>query len=88
MIKFITGISGSGKSTRLMEYINELSEQKKELCIIVPEQFSYEFDKNLYYHIGAYRYAKTYAPKAATPIGKGLGGCFNLYTDYSWNVAE
>lgn len=81
MIKFITGISGSGKSTRLMEYINELSEQKKELCIIVPEQFSYEFDKNLYYHIGAVKFNQLFS-LTFTSLARQL---FQLYGDINRN---
>lgn len=61
MIKFITGQAGSGKSTRLMNYINRLSDEKKEICIIVPEQFSYEFDKNLYKHIGAVKFNQLFS---------------------------
>jgi len=61
MIKFITGQSGSGKSSLLMDYISKLSDEGKEICIIVPEQFSYEFDKKLYKRIGAVKFNKLFS---------------------------
>jgi len=56
MIEFITGAAGSGKSTEMIRKIDLCAEQNKDICIIVPEQFSYEFDKNLYKKIGAQKF--------------------------------
>ncbi len=56
MIEFITGAAGSGKSTEMIGKIDLCAEENKDICIIVPEQFSYEFDKNLYKKIGAQKF--------------------------------
>lgn len=56
MIEFITGASGSGKSTVMFSRISAMIEKNKDICIIVPEQFSYDFDKKLYHHIGAAKF--------------------------------
>lgn len=56
MIKFITGAAGSGKSTVMTELIKSCCDENRDICIIVPEQFSYEFDKNLYKKIGAQKF--------------------------------
>jgi len=53
MVKFITGQAGSGKTTFLFENIKQCSGRQ---LVIVPEQFSYEFDKKLYFFIGAERF--------------------------------
>lgn len=58
MIEFITGASGSGKSTLMFDRISDLLDNAKDICIIVPEQFSYDFDKKLYFHIGAEKFNK------------------------------
>lgn len=58
MIEFITGAAGSGKSAKMTGIISELADKNKEICIIVPEQFSYEFDKKLYKKIGAEKFNK------------------------------
>lgn len=56
MIRFITGAAGSGKSTEMIRVIDRLADTAAQICIIVPEQFSYEFDKNLYKQIGAQKF--------------------------------
>lgn len=53
MVEFITGAAGSGKTTRLFGRIKEQADLGREQCVIVPEQFSYEFDKKLYFFLGA-----------------------------------
>ena len=53
MIEFIIGSSGTGKTTVMFERIKKFSEHGKKQCIIVPEQYSNDFDKKLYFHIGA-----------------------------------
>lgn len=53
MVQFIIGGAGSGKSQRLMEKIRQLIPREPDCIILVPEQFSYEFDKKLYRFIGA-----------------------------------
>lgn len=50
MVEFIIGQAGSGKTTLMFERIKNNTDKA---CIIVPEQFSYEFDKTLYFYLGA-----------------------------------
>ncbi|MGN0581044.1 MAG: PD-(D/E)XK nuclease family protein [Ruminococcus sp.] len=56
MTEFILGASGSGKSALMTEKIIKAADNGRNVCIIVPEQFSYEFDKNLYKSVGAKRF--------------------------------
>lgn len=56
MVEFITGPSGSGKSSLMFEKISELLFVNKKICIIVPEQYSYDFDKKLYHSVGAEKF--------------------------------
>ena len=53
MVEFIIGSSGTGKTTAMFERIKERSELGIPQIILVPEQYSTEFDKKLYFHIGA-----------------------------------
>lgn len=50
MVEFIIGQAGSGKTTMMFEKIRK---NAGNVCIIVPEQYSYEFDKTLYFYLGA-----------------------------------
>ncbi len=59
MIHFYTGGAGGGKSTALINKINELADGKNKICVIVPEQYSYEFEKILYKSIGASKFNNT-----------------------------
>jgi len=53
MLHFIIGGAGTGKSTLLLKKIKQLLPREPDCLILVPEQFSYEFDKKLYHFIGA-----------------------------------
>jgi ATP-dependent helicase/nuclease subunit B len=53
MVEFITGQAGSGKTTLMFERIRNSASDGSHQCIIVPEQYSYEFDKTLYFYLGA-----------------------------------
>lgn len=53
MIEFIIGASGTGKTTTMFERIKKFQADGKEVCVLVPEQFSNDFDKRLYKYIGA-----------------------------------
>ncbi|MGN0584048.1 MAG: hypothetical protein ACI4JD_01220 [Ruminococcus sp.] len=48
MLHFIIGGAGCGKSYRIMEFIKSIVYEGKEVLTLVPEQFSYEFDRKLY----------------------------------------
>lgn len=56
MVEFITGPSGSGKSTLMIEKIYQTLDDNKDVCVIVPEQYSYDFDKKLYNKVGAVKF--------------------------------
>ena len=53
MLHFFAGAAGTGKSHKLMEIIGEKAAQGHNVITIVPEQFSYEFDRKLYNVLGA-----------------------------------
>ena len=53
MVEFIIGASGTGKTTEMFKRIKAFADSGKEQCILVPEQYSQEFDKNLYNYLGA-----------------------------------
>lgn len=77
MVKFIIGTAGSGKSTEIMKMIDRECDKEKDICIIVPEQFSYEFDKNLYRYIGARKFNRIFS-STFTALARQL---FQLYGD-------
>ncbi|HHX57030.1 MAG TPA: hypothetical protein GX710_03340 [Clostridiales bacterium] len=56
MLNYILGGSGHGKSTELINKIIGEFNSGKRIYVIVPEQFSFEFDKKLYNAIGAEKY--------------------------------
>lgn len=56
MIHFYTGGAGGGKSFELMKKIENLSDKGKKICVIVPEQYSYEFEKKLYNFLEASKF--------------------------------
>ena len=56
MVEFITGQAGSGKTTLMFERIQKNADAYKKQCIIVPEQYSHDFDKKLYFFLGAKRF--------------------------------
>lgn len=76
MIDFITGQAGSGKTTLMFERIKN---DEKPKCIIVPEQFSHDFDKKLYYFLGAEKFNELFS-LTFTSLARQL---FQLYGDPS-----
>lgn len=77
MVEFIIGAAGSGKSSEIIRKTDTLVDSGKEICIIVPEQFSYEFDKNLYKKVGAKKF-NMMASHTFTSIARQL---FQSYGD-------
>ena len=53
MVEFIIGASGTGKTTEMFRRIKSYAGADFEQCVLVPEQYSQEFDKNLYAFVGA-----------------------------------
>ncbi|MDE5835315.1 MAG: hypothetical protein K2H26_07335, partial [Ruminococcus sp.] len=58
MVNFITGQAGTGKTTFLFD---EIKNNSGKQLIIVPEQFSYEFDKKLYSFVGAKKFNELFS---------------------------
>ncbi|MDE6019967.1 MAG: exodeoxyribonuclease V subunit gamma, partial [Ruminococcus sp.] len=52
MLHFIIGGAGCGKSFKVMEFIKSSISNGDDVMAIIPEQFSYEFDKKLYGYLG------------------------------------
>ncbi len=53
MIHFIIGEAGSGKSSALTEKIKQHASEGKKIYVIVPEQFSYEYERRMYFSLGS-----------------------------------
>lgn len=53
MVNFILGEAGSGKSSEIIEKIREYSESKKKIFVIVPEQFTFEYERKMYLKLGS-----------------------------------
>ena len=77
MVEFIIGQAGSGKTTAMLERIKQSAEKGCRQCMIVPEQFSYEFDKMLYFYIGADRFNDLFS-LSFTSLARQL---FQIYGD-------
>lgn len=56
MVRFLIGGSGTGKSTELIKRIKLSAEKGKKCLVIIPDQFSFEYDKRLYNALGAKSY--------------------------------
>lgn len=77
MIEFITGPAGSGKTTLMFDRIKSMCTEAEKLCIIVPEQFSQNFDKKLYFYLGAENFNELFS-LSFTGLARQL---FQLYGD-------
>lgn len=53
MLQFILGEAGSGKSSAIIEMIKERAESGKKIYVIVPEQFSFEYERKMYMSLGS-----------------------------------
>ncbi len=78
MTELITGQAGSGKTTLMFSKIKQDVLPK---CIIVPEQFSHDFDKKLYGYLGAEKFNELFS-LSFTSLARQL---FQLYGDPSRN---
>ena len=56
MVEFITGQAGSGKTTLMFGRILKDIKAEKRVCVLVPEQYSHDFDKKLYIYLGAHSF--------------------------------
>lgn len=53
MIKFILGEAGSGKSSEVIENIKKHADEGKRILVLVPEQFSFEYERKMYFRLGS-----------------------------------
>lgn len=84
MIHYIIGGSGTGKSTRILNLISQKIDTGISPVIIIPDQFSFEFDKKLYKNLGLNKYNKTDAlsfSRLAEFIFLKYGGKSGEYAD-------
>ena len=77
MVEFITGPAGSGKTTCMFGRIKDRCQEADRLCILVPEQFSQDFDKKLYFFLGAENFNELFS-LSFTGLARQL---FQLYGD-------
>ncbi|MBE6839416.1 MAG: hypothetical protein E7507_07770 [Ruminococcus sp.] len=89
MLNFILGGAGVGKSEEIIEKIRICSESGKKCLVIIPDQFSFEYDKKLYKKLGAVTYnnltvlsfsrlAKTVFSQFGGNVGSYIGECAKL----------
>lgn len=82
MLYFLIGEAGCGKSYHIMELIKKKISDGCDILTLVPEQFSYEFDRKLYNHLGAeaFNCIETHSFKSlARDIFRRFGGESGLY---------
>ena len=53
MLKLLSGPIGSGKSAYISDMIKNDIKSDREVLVLVPDQFSFEYDKKLYKVLGA-----------------------------------
>lgn len=87
MLQFVLGRAKSGKSTHLVNRITAYAKEGKKIIFIVPEQYSYETEKNLYKAMGIKLFKNVEVlgfSRLATEIFKTYGGVSGEYaTDQS-----
>ena len=52
MLSIISGGAGCGKTYEMMSRIEAAVKADKDVLVIIPDQFSFEFDRALYERIG------------------------------------
>ena len=57
MLQFIYGAAGSGKSNWVMNSIAEAVKTKEKIMLLVPEQFSFESERNLLSLLGEHGFS-------------------------------
>lgn len=84
MLNIIAGEAGSGKTYEMMERIKLAASEKKDVSVLIPDQFSFEFEKDLYEHMGAelFNHVETLSfSKIAREISVLHGGTKGKYAD-------
>ncbi len=85
MIHFLIGGAGCGKSHQLMRQMQQFVIEGQDVLAIVPEQFSYEFDRKLYQMLGVQAF-NTLETHSFTSLARSIfqrfgGGEIGSYTD-------
>ena len=84
MLNIITGGAGCGKTFEMMDRIESAAKNGRNVLVIIPEQFSYEFDRILYERLGAERFNRIEVmsfTRAAREIFTLYGGVKGKYAD-------
>ena len=84
MLNIIAGGAGCGKTYEMMSRIEESVKADKEVLVIIPEQFSFEFDRALYERIGMNLFNRVEVlpfTRAAKEIFIRCGGLKGRYAD-------
>lgn len=90
MLHLILGGAGTGKSHALMEEIRRQADKSRRIFAIVPDQFSFEFDKRLYKILGFKEYNKVEVysfSKLSQEIFRIYGGSSGIYAEDSVKTA-
>lgn len=84
MVNFILGTSGTGKSETLLGKIEQAVDSGKDICVIIPDQFSFEYDKKLYNRLGVKKFHSVEVlsfARLAKDIFLTEGGSSGVYAD-------
>lgn len=91
LLKILTGGIASGKDKKMLEYICQEYKSGKDVLIIIPEQYVYEYDKRLYSYFGARTYnlltVHSFSKLALTLIKKYGSSSGEYATDYVKQIA-
>ena len=58
MIRFINGGVNSDREEQILDLINVSVSKNREVIVIIPDQYSFEYDKKLYNRLGAIKFNK------------------------------
>lgn len=84
MLNLITGGAGCGKTFEMMDRIETAVKNDRDVLVIIPEQFSFEFDRNLYERLGVEDFNRIEVlsfTRAAREIFIRYGGTKGRYAD-------
>lgn len=84
MLRMILGGAGTGKSYCLMDRIKTAVSKEKKITVIVPDQFSFEFDRKLYSYLGIQQFNNVTVlsfARLAKTIFLQCGGLKGQYAD-------
>lgn len=84
MLNMIIGPAKSGKTTRVREEIKTAAKNGEQIFLIVPEQYTFETEKQLYLSLDAslmQQVCVTSFTRVCSLIFKTYGGCAGTYSD-------